>query len=94
MVGLLSIVVRVGRYLLRVGRLRVVHGTKCPATDDDVAGHSTADQLPIEKKTPEAPVRQGTCLILCFQTGSWMLFIDPRNSNIMAAVYAVHTSSI
>ena len=29
-----------------------------------------------------------------FKTGSWMLFIDYRNSNRMAAVYTAHTSSI
>ena len=40
-------------------------------------------------------IRRGTCLALRFQTGSWMLFIDSRNSNKMAAVtYTVHTSSI
>ena len=38
--------------------------------------------------------RQGTCLALRFQTGSWILFIDSRNSNKMAAFYTVHTSSI
>ena len=40
------------------------------------------------------PSRRGTCLALRFQTGSWMLFIDSRNSNKMAVVYTVHTSSI
>ena len=38
-------------------------------------------------------LRWGTCLTL-FQTGSWMLFIDSRNSHKIAAVYTVHTSSI
>ena len=38
--------------------------------------------------------RRGTCLALRFQTGSWMLFIDSRNSNKMATFYTVHTSSI
>ena len=38
--------------------------------------------------------RQGTCLALRFQMGSWMLFIDSRNSNKMVAFYTVHTSSI
>ena len=37
--------------------------------------------------------RRGTCLALRFQTGSWMLFIDSRYSNKMAAFYTVHTSS-
>ena len=35
-----------------------------------------------------------TCLALRFQMWSWMLFIDFRNSNKMAAVYTVQTSSI
>ena len=35
--------------------------------------------------------RRGTCLSLRFQTGSWMLFIDSRNSNKMAAVYTVQS---
>ena len=38
--------------------------------------------------------RQSTCLALRFQTGSWMLFIDSRNWNKMAAFYTIHTSSI
>ena len=38
--------------------------------------------------------RRATCLALRFQTGSWMLFIDSRNSNKMAAFYTVQTSSI
>ena len=38
--------------------------------------------------------RRGTCLALRLQTGSWMLFIDSRNWNKMAAFYTVHTSSI
>ena len=38
--------------------------------------------------------RRGTCLALCFQTGSWMLLKESRNSNKMAAFYTVHTSSI
>ena len=38
--------------------------------------------------------RRSTCLTLHFQMGSRMLFIDSRNSNKMAAVYTVHTSSI
>ena len=38
--------------------------------------------------------RRGTCLALRFQTGSWMLFIDSTNSNKIAAVYTVDTSSI
>ena len=41
-----------------------------------------------------ASLRRGTCLALRFQTGSWMLFIDSRNSNKLAAFYTVHTSSI
>ena len=35
-----------------------------------------------------------TCLALRFQMWSWMLFIDFRNSNKMAAVCTVQTSSI
>ena len=39
------------------------------------------------------PPRRDTCLALRFQTGSWMLFKNSRNSNKMAAFYTVHTSS-
>ena len=48
--------------------------------------NSLAEQL--------AALRRGTCLALLFQAGSWKFLIDSRNSNKMAAVYTVHTSSI
>ena len=35
--------------------------------------------------------RRDARLTLQFRTGSWMVLIDSRNSNKMAAIYTVHT---
>ena len=81
--------------------LFIMYGNSITASSTECQDHidwnyNTAEWIatPFKINLMYLTCRRGTCLALRFQTGSWMLFIDSRNSKKMAVVYTVYNSSI